>query len=59
VAPDAQAVAAAVQAARAAGRYAPEQHFGDAGSSKRILEELCDEAIWQLPLQKVFVDRPA
>jgi UDP-N-acetylglucosamine 2-epimerase (hydrolysing) len=58
VAPDAAAVTAAIRAARAAGRSVPEQHFGNAGSAKRILAELCDESVWELPLQKVFVDQP-
>jgi UDP-N-acetylglucosamine 2-epimerase (hydrolysing) len=57
VPPRATAVEAAVRAARAGGRFAPEQHFGNAGSWKRILDELTDEALWETPLQKVFVDR--
>jgi UDP-N-acetylglucosamine 2-epimerase (hydrolysing) len=57
VQPDAEAVHQAVLVARAAGRAIPEEHFGKAGAAGRIVDELRGTAVWDLPLQKQFVDR--
>lgn len=57
VPPTGEAVGQAIATARAAGRAVPEEHFGAAGAAGRIVAALRDDEVWQLPLQKQFVDR--
>jgi UDP-N-acetylglucosamine 2-epimerase (hydrolysing) len=51
-------VAGAIRAARAAGRSRPEEHFGSVGAAGRIVEAVRGDRVWDLGLQKRFVDRP-
>jgi UDP-N-acetylglucosamine 2-epimerase (hydrolysing) len=52
----AEAVLAALTAARAMGRCRPHNGFGEPGAQRRIVELLQGEQIWQLPIYKSFSD---
>jgi len=57
VAPERDAIVAALAAARASGRQPSDTGFGKPGASKHIMALLAGEEIWSIPLSKEFVDR--
>jgi hypothetical protein len=57
VAPERDAIVAALAAARASGRQPSDTGFGKPGASKHIMALLAGEEIWSIPLYKEFVDR--
>jgi UDP-N-acetylglucosamine 2-epimerase (hydrolysing) len=57
VAPNAEAVTAGIEKARAMGRCAPHTAFGEPGAHRRIVELLEGEELWRPSLYKAFVDR--
>jgi UDP-N-acetylglucosamine 2-epimerase (hydrolysing) len=57
VAPERDAIIAAVAAARASGRQPSDTGFGKPGASKHIMALLGGDEIWTTPLYKEFVDR--